>query len=63
MDNLDQHLLANLFLILSSQWYAKRRRGFAEHHIGQSRHFSENAHTVTIEPHGIFNQILHTNTF
>ena len=54
MDNLEQLLHTYLFLILSSQWYAKRRRGFAEHHIGLSRPFSENAHTVTIEPHGIF---------
>ena len=35
-------------LTLSSHLYAKQRRGFAEHHFGQSRYFSENAyHTVT----------------
>ena len=31
-------------LILSSHLYAKRWRGFAEHHFGRSRSFSENAH-------------------
>ena len=29
--------------ILSSHWYAKRWRGFAEHHLGRSRYFSETA--------------------
>ena len=30
--------------ILSSHWYEKRLRGFAEHHFGLTRSFSENAH-------------------
>ena len=35
-------------LILSSHWYAKRWRGFAEDYFGQSRSFSENAHNSKI---------------
>ena len=36
--------IAYLFIKLSSHWYAKLRRGLAEHHFGRSRSFSENAH-------------------
>ena len=31
-------------LTLSSHWYEKMRRGFTEHHFGQSSSFGENAH-------------------
>ena len=31
-------------LTFSSHWYAKRRRGFTEHHFGRSSSFCENAH-------------------
>ena len=37
-----------------SEKYAKRWQCVAEHHFGQLCSFSENAHWVTLEPHGIF---------
>ena len=50
---------AYLFTLwLSSQWYAIRWGGFAEHHFGWSRSFSANAHNSWAAWY-----ILHTNAF
>ena len=39
--------VAYLFMItLSSHWFAKWRRGLAEHQFGRSRSFCENAHNA-----------------
>ena len=35
---------AYFILTLSSNWYANRLRGIAEHHFGRSKSFSEKAH-------------------
>ena len=43
-------IFAYLFIsLLSSNWYAKQRRGFAEHHFGQDMYFSENAYIKLLD--------------
>ena len=52
---------AYLFILtLSSHWYAKWRRGFAKHHFGWLRSLMKML--LTLEPHHIFDQFLHTYT-
>ena len=50
-DIIGSNLVFLCILTLSSHWYAKRWRGFTEHHFGWSSSFGENAHSL--KPHGI----------